>query len=172
MFKSFTTLFLAFGLSVLSIAQTGKISGKIIDATSGEALIGATVLLEGTSKGAAADIEGNFSINAIPMGSYNLVVSYITYETKKINSVLVKSNELTQLDLTLSPSSAATTSIVEISAEMNKENTSTLVIMQKNNASVSDGISSESIKKTPDRNTSDVLKRISGASVQDDKFVV
>ena len=172
MFKSFTTLFLSAGLSILSIAQTGKISGKIIDASSGEALIGATVLLEGTSKGAAADIEGNFSINTIPVGSYNLVVSYITYETKKINSVLVKNNEVTQLDLTLSVSSAATTSIVEISAEMNKENTSTLVIMQKNNASVSDGISSESIKKTPDRNTSDVLKRISGASIQDDKFVV
>ena len=44
--------------------------------------------------------------------------------------------------------------------------------MQKNNASVSDGISAESIKKTPDRTTSDVLKRISGASIQDNKFVI
>jgi hypothetical protein len=44
--------------------------------------------------------------------------------------------------------------------------------MQKNNASVSDGISSESIKKTPDRSTSDVLKRVSGASIQDNKFAI
>ena len=117
-------------------------------------------------------MDGAFSINAIPAGSYNIVVSYITYETKKINEIIIKANETTSFDLTLSQSSAATTNIVEISAVMNKENTSTLLVMQKNNASVSDGISSESIKKTPDRNTSDVLKRISGASIQDDKFVV
>lgn len=155
-----------------AFSQSGKISGKIIDASTGEALIGATVLIDGLSKGSAADMEGAFSINNVPVGTYSITVSYITYETKKINQVSVKANEVTNLDLTLSQSSAATTSVVEISAVMNKENTSTLLVMQKNNASVSDGISSESIKKTPDRNTSDVLKRISGASIQDDKFVV
>lgn len=172
MFKILFFLVLSVSLSSSLFAQSGKITGKIMDASNGEALIGATVLIEGTSKGAAADMDGAFTINNVSPGSYVLVVSYITYETKKINQITVKAGEATTLNLTLSPSSAATTSIVEISAVMNKENTTTLVMMQKNNASVSDGISSESIKKTPDRNTSDVLKRISGASVQDDKFVV
>jgi outer membrane receptor for ferrienterochelin and colicin len=53
---------------------------------------------------------------------------------------------------------------------MNKETSNAMLVMQKNNASVSDGISSESIKRTPDRNTSDVLKRISGASIQEKKI--
>ena len=44
--------------------------------------------------------------------------------------------------------------------------------MQKNSANVSDGISAETIKRTPDKNTSDVLKRISGASIQDNRFVI
>ncbi len=61
---------------------------------------------------------------------------------------------------------------VVVQAEMNKENTNAVLIMQKNNASVSDGISSESIKKTPDRSTSDVIKRISGATIQDNKFAI
>src|SRR5690606_23150562 len=43
---------------------------------------------------------------------------------------------------------------------------------QKNSASVSDGISAEAIRRTPDKNTSDVLKRVSGASIQDNKFAI
>ena len=158
--------------SLISKAQTGKISGKIIDATTGETLPGATAVIEGTTKGAAADFDGNFTLNNISVGTYTLVISYITYETKKIAGVKVKENDVTVLNLTLNQSSAATMSVVEISAEMNKENTNTLLVLQKNNASVSDGISSEAIKKTPDRSTSDVIKRISGATIQDNKFAI
>src|ERR1041385_4604216 len=50
--------------------------------------------------------------------------------------------------------------------------TNTLLVMQKNNVSVSDGVSSETIRKTPDRSTSDVLKRVSGAAIQDNKFAI
>ena len=52
------------------------------------------------------------------------------------------------------------------------ESVKSLLTMQKNSANVSDGISAETIKRTPDKNTSDVLKRISGASIQDNRFVI
>ncbi len=173
MFRQITFILSIIALtSSISKAQTGKISGKIIDATTGETLPGATAVIEGTTKGAAADFDGNFTLNNLSVGTYTLVISYITYETKKIAGVKVKENDVTVLNLTLSQSSAATMSVVEISAEMNKENTNTLLVLQKNNASVSDGISSEAIKKTPDRSTSDVIKRISGATIQDNKFAI
>ena len=173
MFRKITIIISIITLtSLISKAQTGKISGKIIDATTGETLPGATAVIEGTTKGAAADFDGNFTLNNISVGTYTLVISYITYETKKIAGVKVKENDVTVLNLTLNQSSAATMSVVEISAEMNKENTNTLLVLQKNNASVSDGISSEAIKKTPDRSTSDVIKRISGATIQDNKFAI
>lgn len=173
MFRKITIIISIITLtSLISRAQTGKISGKIIDATTGETLPGATAVIEGTTKGAAADFDGNFTLNNLSVGTYTLVISYITYETKKIAGVKVKENDVTILNLTLSQSSAATMSVVEVSAEMNKENTNTLLVLQKNNASVSDGISSEAIKKTPDRSTSDVIKRISGATIQDNKFAI
>ena len=173
MFRKITIIISIITLtSLISKAQTGKISGKIIDATTGETLPGATAVIEGTTKGAAADFDGNFTLSNISVGTYTLVISYITYETKKIAGVKVKENDVTVLNLTLNQSSAATMSVVEISAEMNKENTNTLLVLQKNNASVSDGISSEAIKKTPDRSTSDVIKRISGATIQDNKFAI
>lgn len=161
-----------FILTIVSQAQTGKIVGKIIDAKTGETLPGATVIIEGTTKGASADFDGNYILSGLLAGKYNLITSYITYDNKKIVDVVVKENDATEFNIMLDQSSSQTLNEVVVQAEMNKENTNTLLVMQKNNASVSDGISSESIKKTPDRSTSDVLKRVSGASIQDNKFAI
>ncbi|MBS1637295.1 MAG: TonB-dependent receptor [Bacteroidetes bacterium] len=161
-----------FSLTFFLHAQTGKITGTIVDGKTGETLPGATIMIEGTTKGASADFDGNFSINSVNPGTYNLIVSYITYDNKKLSGVVVKANDVTNLNVTLEQSSSQTLGEVVVQVEMNKENTNTLLIMQKNNVSVSDGVSSETIKRTPDRNTSDVLKRVSGASIQDNKFAI
>ena len=152
--------------------QTGRLSGTIIDAKTGETLLGATVLVEGTSKGAAADFDGKFVINNVPVGKVTLVVSFISYTTKKITDVKIVANDVTNINILLEPSSSQDLQEVEVVVTLNKENNTALVLQQKNNASLSDGISAETIKRTPDRNTSDVLKRISGVTIQDDKFVI
>ncbi len=72
----------------------------------------------------------------------------------------------------LETSSSQNLQEVTVTVEIAKENTAALVLMQKNNASVSDGISAETIKRTPDKSTGDVLKRVSGASIQDNKFAI
>lgn len=172
MLRKITFLIALICINTLLSAQTGKITGKIIDGKTGETLPGATVLIEGTTKGASADFDGNFSISPVATGTYTLVISYVTYDNKKIAGIQVKANDVTELNIALDQASSQNLVEVVIQAEMNKENTNTLLVMQKNNASVSDGISSEAIKKTPDRNTSDVLKRVSGASIQDNKFAI
>lgn len=172
MFKK-VALTIAISLITLIInAQTGKIIGKIIDSKTGETLPGATVLIEGTTKGASADFDGNYSLTGLQAGKYTLIASYITYDNKKFVDVVVKANDVTEFNIGLDQSNSQNLTEVVVQAEMNKENTNAVLIMQKNNASVSDGISSESIKKTPDRTTSDVIKRISGATIQDNKFAI
>jgi TonB-dependent receptor len=172
MFKKIKITALFIFSVLISQAQSGKIIGKIIDGKTGETLPGATVIIEGTTKGASSDFDGNFTLGGLQPGKYNLIASYITYDNKKFIDVVVKANDVTDFNISLDQSSSQTLGEVVVQAEMNKENTNTLFVMQKNNASVSDGISSESIKKTPDRNTSDVLKRVSGASIQDNKFAI
>ncbi len=172
MFKKITLTTALLFLITISFSQTGKISGKIVDAKTGETLPGATVLIEGTTKGASSDFDGNFTLAGIQPGKHTIVASYITYDNKKLVGIEVKANDVTTLNITLDQSSSQTLVEVVVQAEMNKENTNTLFVMQKNNASVSDGVSSETIKKTPDRSTSDVLKRVSGASIQDNKFAI
>jgi hypothetical protein len=164
---------LLFLMNLAAFAQTGRIQGKIIDARTGETLPGATAVIEGTTKGASADFDGNFSLNNVPAGKVNLVFSYISYDSKKVTDIEIKANEVTNVNIQLDPSSSTTFTEIVIVAEMvNKENNAALTQMQKNNISVSDGISAETIKRTPDKNTSDVLKRVSGASIQDNKFVI
>ncbi len=158
--------------TLLTVAQTGKIVGKIIDSKTGETLPGATVLIEGTTKGASADFDGNYVIAGLQPGKYTLIASFITYDNKKFIDVIVKAGDVRDFNIGLDQSNSQNLGEVIIQAEMNKENTNTLIVMQKNNATVSDGISSESIKKTPDRSTSDVIKRISGATIQDNKFAI
>jgi len=169
--KYLTTLTLLF-LTTLFSAQTGRISGTILDSKTGETLPGATVLVEGTSRGASADFDGKFAINNVPVGKVTLVVSYISYTSKKIAEVTVLVNDATDVNVQLDPSSSQDLTEVEVVVTLNKENNTALVLQQKNNASVSDGVSAETIKRTPDRNTSDVLKRVSGASIQDNKFAI
>jgi len=158
-------------LVTITKAQTGRISGTILDSKTGETLPGAVVLVEGTTRGASADFDGKFSINNVSLGKVNLVVSYISYTTKKITDVIV-SSEPVDVNIQLEPSSSNDLNEVEIVVTLNKENNTALVMQQKNNASVSDGVSAETIRRTPDKNTSDVLKRVSGASIQDNKFAI
>jgi TonB-dependent receptor len=165
-------LFVLTFITYFSFSQTGKITGKIIDSKTGETLPGATAVIEGTTKGASADFDGNFSLNNVPAGKVNLIFSYISYDSKKFTDVVVKENDVTNINVQLEPSSSTTFSEVVVVVEMIKENNAALTLMQKNNISVSDGVSAETIKKTPDRTTADVIKRVSGVTIVNDKFVV
>lgn len=169
--KLFITSFLLL-IVLFTRSQTGRISGTILDSKSGETLPGAMVVVEGTGKGGVADFDGKFSINNVPAGKVTLVVSYISYDNKKITDVTVVAGDVTDVAIQLTPSSSKELQEVEVVVTLNKENNTALVLQQKNNASVSDGISAETIKRTPDRNSADVLKRISGVTIQDDKFVI
>ena len=66
----------------------GTLRGHIIDEATEEDLVGANVMLKGTSYGASTDINGSFSLSA-PAGSYDVVVSFIGYEEKEFTATIV-----------------------------------------------------------------------------------
>jgi len=81
--------------------QTGKLSGKVTDAETGESLPGVNVIIKGTYYGAATNINGNFIINNISVGNYNVDISLIGYKTYKFTGVEIESNKTRQLDVKL-----------------------------------------------------------------------
>lgn len=165
----FTILFVI--LSTAVFAQNGRISGTVSDKKTGETLIGVSVRLAGTTKAVGTDVEGKYSIGGLIDGKYSLEVSYIGYAKKMITDIEVKGNSLTTLNIVLEEA-GSTLNQVTITASYKQESVNSLYAQQKNSALISDGISSDQIKKSPDKNTSEALKRVSGATIQDNKFVI
>lgn len=158
-------------LSVISAFGEGKISGKVADDKTGETIIGAVVVLKGTTNGSTTDIDGNFMI-PVTAGTYVVEVKYIGYQTKEVADVVVTDGKETKLVVSLSQAKSTDLGEVVIKSSLKKENISALYVQQKNSAAISDGISADVIKRSPDRSTGEVLKRVSGTTIQDNKFVI
>ncbi len=152
--------------------QTGKISGVVSDSKTSETLIGLTVKITGATQGASTDIEGRYTLAGLNPGKYNLTFSYIGYSTKNITDIEVLPGKTTTLDVIMEEASSLALEEVVITATVRQESISALYAQQKNSISISSGITSELIRRTPDRSTSEVLKRVSGASIQENKFVI
>jgi len=88
--------------TVVFAGITGKITGRIIDQETGSPLIGANVMVKGTSIGAASDLNGDFMILNIPPGVYNIQVSMIGYQSQTINNVNVSVDLTTKISFSLS----------------------------------------------------------------------
>jgi len=94
------TLIIAF-LSADLFAQSGRITGKVTDADTGEEIIGANVFIQGTTRGANTDVNGNFRILNVSPGVHTIEVRYIGYQSQIIEDVLVRSDLNTELNVEL-----------------------------------------------------------------------
>ncbi len=133
-------------------------------------MIGANIIIENTSIGAATDLYGKFIIKDVEEGNYSLKVSHIAYSPKIINEVKVEAGKITELKITLSNQIIETKEII-VSGKLDQSFENALLNLRKNSQNIVDGISAEQIKRTTDGLTSDVLKRITGLTVIENKFV-
>ncbi len=93
--KQLAVFILGILMSFSIMAQkTGAVSGTVIDANTQEELIGATISIEGTDLGTTTEFDGSYRLEDIPVGSYNLVASYVGYENfTKFNIVITTGND-------------------------------------------------------------------------------
>ncbi len=147
-----------------------SIEGRILSDRN-EPLSGVSVELVGTSAGTSSDVEGRFIIRVPSAGSYSLQFSAIGYQTKIVQDIVVKPNEKGNIEIYLDTDNQLLSSVV-VKTSARKESVQSLLNFQRNSPTIADGISAEIIKKSPDKNSSEVLKRVSGTSIQENKFVV
>ena len=105
MFRSLSTvvLLLLFALPGVAYAQnTGKLSGRVTDADTGDPLIGANVYLPAVQRGAATDIDGNYTILGIPVGLYDITFSYTGYQSQTQTDVELSQGRTRVVDVELS----------------------------------------------------------------------
>ena len=159
---------ISFFFSLFASAQI-RLNGKVINANN-EPIPGATISVQGISRSMAADVEGRFNISLETGKKYTINISSVGYSTKTLEDVDVKAGNDNTITIVLENKS--TLSEVVVRTSVRRESTSALVNFQRNNTALSSGIAADFIKRTPDKNTGEILKRVSGTSIQDNKFVI
>ena len=156
--------------NVFSQSNTGLIIGQILDGSNGEPLIGANVIVQGLTLGAAADIDGNYKINEVPAGNYSLIFSMVGYGKKTVKNVEVKADKITKINIILVSKVIQTQEVIITAKALNNTEASLLSKRQKSVA-VSDAVSAEQFSKSGAGNAAEAVKQVVGASVVDGKYV-
>lgn len=159
------TLLLLFYCS-LAHSQTVKLSGRSID-TAGDPIPFVNLLLSNGS-GVATDLNGFYTL-PMQKGKYSVEATAVGYKTIKIDGIEISEDR--QLDLQFEEDRTQLAEVV-VTSVAQKETQVAVVSAIKALSVVSDGISIETIKRTPDRNVADALKRVSGVTIQSDRFVL
>ncbi len=153
-----------------SWAQKGIIRGSIIEASNGEPMFGVTVVIKGTTNGSISDFDGQFEIKADP-GTYEIQASFISFAPITISGVNVKANEVTLLNNIRMEEDVKTLDEVIVTGEVLRNSEEAILTVKKRSASVIDGISAAKFRKIGDSDAASAIKRVTGVSVQDGKYV-
>lgn len=97
----FSVLTFAEGKSTNTPVATASVSGQVLDINSGETLAGVVVTVEGTDLKVYTDLDGNFTINGIEPGTYNLILSMISYKKSLVENLELQANEQEVIDIKL-----------------------------------------------------------------------
>ena len=160
-----------FSLTVLTaiqvFAQTGKISGTIMDGEFNEPMAFANVLIKNTTKGTTSDFDGKYTVDIEP-GLYTVVFSYIGYQTIEISDVVVVANDDVIVNVTLNTNSLEN---VIITTTVRKNTESAVLDLQKKSITLLDGLSAQTIKSSGASNLANAVKNVPGVSIQGGKYV-
>ncbi|MBN8863065.1 MAG: outer membrane beta-barrel protein [Sphingobacteriales bacterium] len=162
-------LFLLIG-TMAAQAQV-KLTGKVVNAKN-EPIAGASVKIVGAAGGTTTDVEGRYSLTLTSNKKYEIEFSAISYASKLINEVEVGNGMDNELNVVLEFAAKSMEGVVVKATSRRQESTNALLAFQKNNIALSSGIAADFIRRTPDKNTGEVLRRVSGTSIQDNKFVI
>nr|NQU92570.1 TonB-dependent receptor [Bacteroidota bacterium] len=163
-------LSILFLISAAALGQNGYIRGTVYDDNTAESLPGVTVFVEGTTRGSISDFDGKFSIS-IPAGTYNLRISFISYETINIEGLVVNEGKTIILDKLRMKEANIELDVVVVTAKMVRNTETSMLAMKKKSANVLDGISAANLRKIGDSDAAESIKRVPGVSVQGGKYV-
>lgn len=152
-----------------SVSGFGQIQGIITDKSTGEPLIGANILIEGTSLGAATDFDGYYIVNKVPVGSYTMSVRYIGYLSYD-TPIEITSGQTTQQNVSLVFQLIEGEEVVvtaQASGQMQAIN------QQLTSRTIKNVVHAERIQEFPDESAAAALSRLPGLSLMEgDKVVI
>ncbi|WP_353165389.1 TonB-dependent receptor [Empedobacter brevis] len=155
-----------FLLGPITFAQSGVISGKVVDQNDQFSLPGATLRIENTNKYTVSDQNGNYQFLNLPTGIYSVSIDYLGYETST-QEIEVKDNQTAVIDFSLSSGLNELSEVVIIGDYLKGQ--AKALNQQKNSGNITNIISSDQVGRFPDANVGDALKRVPGITMQNDQ---
>ncbi len=172
--NSFGTL--GFALAMFAAAapvasqQTGRLIGRVVDASSGRMLSGAQVYVDDGVVGALSDLDGRYVIRGVPVGTVSVTAQILGYATKTVTGVTVDPGTPTVLDITLDESAVQLEGLV-IEATRERGSQAFLLDERRNADALVESVGAAEISRRPDSDAADVAKRLTGVTVTDGKYV-
>jgi TonB-dependent receptor len=146
-----------------SVASAAKIKGHVYDKQTGEALVGATVVLEKTNKATTTGLDGSFEIKDAPNGPATIRVTYITYKT--VNQQITVEKDAPHVKIYMEPASKDLTEVtVRASAGGSTDREARRI--EQNAVQVMNIVSGKAIEVSPDLTVANVMQRVSGVSIE------
>jgi hypothetical protein len=153
---------------------TGKIKGKITGTDTGEPLGYADISLLPADTtlhrvGGMCNADGTFQLEAAP-GRYTLQIRAMSYATKRVEGIEITAGGLLPFNTALGADAFQQEEIV-VEAKARENTEASLLAARKKASIVGDAVSAEQVRKSPDKDAAEVLRRVTGLSVSDGKYV-
>lgn len=149
----------------------GTIRGRLTDASTGEPVLFANVVIKNTSPliGGQSDLDGNYQFK-VEEGVYILEATFVGFANKTIEGVVVKAGEVTVLDFLMEEESQVIGEVI-VKAERIDRTENAILALQMKAATIQDGLSSQEMSRYGSSNAAESMKRVTGASVVDGKYI-
>src|SRR5688500_3055080 len=150
--------------------QTGTVTGRVVDAKSGQALSEVGVQIVGTTRGVMTGLDGRFRFTDVPMGTLTLQVRRIGYQPKHITWLYLDAGATIDQPISMDQSAVSLTAVVT-SAEAERGSVNAAIDQQRNSTAIVSALGAEQMGKSPDSDAAQALQRVSGITVQDGKYL-
>lgn len=157
-------------LSIVAFSQKAKVRGKVFDDSNGLSMIGANVLVQGTTNGTVTDLDGNFELSLDP-GTYTLQISFITYQSILIQNINLAEGETKNLPTVFLKAQTEELKEFVVEATAKRTTETALLKMKSKSAAMIDGVSSATFKLAGDGSAAEAVKRVTGVSVEGGKYI-
>jgi hypothetical protein len=156
------------------VAQAqGRVTGRVLDRASGRPIPTARVLVVGQPAAMETDLDGRYRSGLLPVGTYSIRAAMVGYKPVQQDSITVVAGQATVRDFALTPSPIEIQEIVVQTAKEAKASSDAgLLSIQQDAPGVTDGISAQAIARSPDANAGEAMKRVTGVTLLDGKFLV
>lgn len=148
----------------------GRVTGRIVDAASGAGLADVTLRVVGTSVGTVSGVDGRYALIGVPAGTVSVLARRLGFAAKTVTGVQVGAGRTVEQNISLTASTVQLEAVT-VSASAERGSVSTALDAQRNAAGVVSSVTSEQIARSPDGDAAQAVKRVSGVTVQDGKYV-